>query len=53
MPAITQEAMQMSYQHMQKQIDDVLRRVDESMREDEQRKPQKPSAQEKPATNPN
>jgi uncharacterized protein len=53
MPAITQEAMQMSYQHMQKQIDDVLRRVDESMREDEQRKPQKPSTQEKPATSPN
>jgi uncharacterized protein len=43
MPAITQEAMAMSYQHMQKQIDDVLRRVDESMKEDEQRKPQKPS----------
>jgi uncharacterized protein len=48
MPAITQEAMQMSYQHMQKQIDDVLRRVDDSMKEEEQPKPQKPSS-----TNPN
>ncbi|MBV8052928.1 MAG: DUF2059 domain-containing protein [Acidobacteriaceae bacterium] len=43
MPAITQEAMAMSYQHMQKQIDDVLQRVDESMQEDEQRKPAKRS----------
>ncbi len=49
MPAITQEAMQMSYQHMQKQIDDVLRRVDESMKEEEQPKPQKPNGQQKPA----
>jgi uncharacterized protein len=53
MPAITQEAMQMSYQHMQKRIDDVLRRVDESMKEEEQPKPQKPSSQQKPATTPN
>jgi len=53
MPAITQEAMAMSYQHMQKQIDDVLRRVDESMKEEEQPKPRTPSSQQKPATNPN
>jgi len=53
MPAITQEAMTMSYQHMQKQIDDVLRRVDESMKEEEQPKARTPSSQQKPTTNPN
>lgn len=48
MPAITEEAMQMSYQHMQKQIDDVLRRVDQSMKQSEQPKPQKRSTQQNP-----
>jgi uncharacterized protein len=48
MPAITEEAMQMSYQHMQKQIDQVLQRVDESMKESEQPKPQKRSTQPSP-----
>lgn len=53
MPEITQEAMQVSYQRMQKQIDRVLQRVEDSMKEDEQAKPAKSSPQQKSPANPN
>jgi uncharacterized protein len=53
MPEITQEAMQISYKRMQKQIDAVMQRVEDSMKEDEQPKPQKPSPGESPPTKPN
>jgi uncharacterized protein len=39
MPQITQEAMQVSYLHMQKQIDSVMKSVDDSMKQDDQPKP--------------
>jgi len=52
MPQITQEAMQVSYKRMQKQIDRVLQRVDDSIKEDES-KPQKASPEQKPDNKPN
>jgi len=49
MPQITQEAMQVSYKRMQKQIDQVMQRVEDMVKEDQQEKkqgnsPQAPSA---------
>jgi hypothetical protein len=43
MPEITQEAMQVSYSRMQKQIDAVMQRVDDSVKEDERPRQQKPT----------
>jgi hypothetical protein len=43
MPEITQEAMQVSYQRMQKQIDAVMQRIEDSAKEGQQ-PTQKPSA---------
>jgi uncharacterized protein len=53
MPEITAEAMQISYKRMQKQIDAVMQRVEDSVKEEEQPKPQKPSPGENPPTKPN
>jgi uncharacterized protein len=53
LPAITQEAMQASYQRMQKQIDAVMKQVDDSVKEDEQPKQQKPTAGQSPPAKPN
>lgn len=39
MPEITQEAMQVSYKRMQKQIDAVMEQVDNSVKNDESPKP--------------
>jgi hypothetical protein len=43
MPEITQEAMQVSYKRMQKQIDAVMQRVEDSVKEDQQPKPGAPT----------
>ena len=46
MPQITQEAMQVSYRHMEKQVDAVMQRVEDTVKEDQQGgKPQRPSPQ--------
>lgn len=45
MPQITQEAMQVSYRHMEKQVDAVMQKVDDTMKEDQQGKPPRPSPQ--------
>jgi uncharacterized protein len=52
MPAITQEAMQVSYKRMQKQIDAVMQRVEDSVKED-QPKQQKPTTGQSPPPKPN
>lgn len=52
MPEITQEAMQVSYHRMQKQIDAVMERVDESMKENEQPTPPKPGSGQSPTAKP-
>lgn len=51
MPEITQEAMQVSYRRMQKQIDAVMDRVEQMEREDKQAqpKPKSPTNQNPPA----
>lgn len=38
MPEITQEAMQVSYQRMQKQIDNAMQRVDDMVKQEQQEK---------------
>jgi hypothetical protein len=43
MPQITQEAMQASYQRMQKQIDAALQRVEDMVKEEQQEKKQQKS----------
>jgi uncharacterized protein len=45
MPQITQEAMQVSYRHMEKQVDVVMDKVENMMKEDQQGGEQKGHAQ--------
>ena len=45
MPQITQEAMQISYRHMEKQVDEVMQKVDDTMKEDQRGTQQRPSPQ--------
>jgi len=53
MPEITQEAMQVSYQRMQKQIDAVIQRIEDSAKQDESAKRPKGSTGQTPPTKPN
>jgi len=50
LPQITQEAMQASYQRMQKQIDGAMKRVEDMVKEEQQEKQQKSDPKPNPPT---
>lgn len=50
LPQITQEAMQASYQRMQKQIDAAMKRVEDMVKEEQQEKQEKGDSKPNPPT---